>query len=141
MPRLTPDEIEEIRLHAHRYAGPYTPTYHRLATAVKRLAEHLQETAAVCADDLPTAEETAAARNHILRGANELKAGGGRPEPSACANCRYWREIADADDDRGECRRRPPVASAGVTPFPQSHATDWCGEWEGKSPHPLRVLG
>ena len=157
---LTPDEIEEIRLHAHRYAGPFTPTYHRLATAVERLAGHIQETKTVCGDDVPTEAENAEARDHILRGAEELKraravAGWKRitaesaarlhgGEPPRCESCRWWQAIEASDEDRGLCRASLPMSpSPGdvMGEWLQTLPGDWCRHHEPRLPHPLRVLG
>ena len=146
---LTPDEIEEIRLHAHRYAGPFTPTYQRLASAVERLAQHIQETNAVCGDDLPTTEETAEARDHILRGAEELKrrraVEGWREKTVAssnlhhgvgesCASCRHWHR---GRGEAGVCRRYPPRVGQER---PEVMSSEWCGEYQSLTPHPLRVM-
>lgn len=140
---LSRDEIVEIRTHAHRYAGPYTPTYFKLAAAVVRLADHLLETPAVCGDDLPTSAENAIARDHILRGALELAAKEPEPLAPSCGTCRYWFAMPEVSDNRGQCRRRPPIAFSGdelLAAFPQTFSADWCGEHNGR-PHPLRVLG
>ncbi len=42
MPRLTPDELLEIRRRAERYDGPYTPTYAAFARDVLRLADEVE---------------------------------------------------------------------------------------------------
>ena len=44
--RMTADEIEAVRLHAHRYSGPFTPTFQRLAISVERLVDELRAVAA-----------------------------------------------------------------------------------------------
>lgn len=132
MPRLTADEIAEIRLHARSYSGPFTPTFQKLAANVERLVAHITESAMPCADDLPTEEENAAARGHILRGQEELRRIG-LPSPPSCGSCVFW--VAGAGTaTNGRCRRHPPVERL----FPATEMTDWCGEYQAR-PQPLRV--
>lgn len=52
-----------------------------------------------------------------------------------CSTCLHWNETGA---DKGECRRQPPQAVSfrvdeGVvfeTRFPETHAGDWCGEFQ-----------
>jgi hypothetical protein len=71
----------------------------------------------------------------------------------SCEKCVFWESIAaqgiDPSDQRGECRRMPPVAwpddsSTWESPtstlgrWPHTTAIDWCGEFkEGKGPGSL----
>ncbi len=55
-----------------------------------------------------------------------------------CCTCRFWRATDDdADDPRGECRRRAPAPEVDISDFgslraawPQTLLTDGCGEHE-----------
>ena len=54
-----------------------------------------------------------------------------------CATCAHWNALSG---DNGQCRRQPPQAisfkvDAGVqfeTRFPETAASDWCGEYTAK---------
>ena len=54
-----------------------------------------------------------------------------------CESCRYWNEQAQGSGVRvGLCRRHPPTYNHGVSfvaaargHWPETAATDWCGEW------------
>jgi hypothetical protein len=136
---LTPDEVESIRLHARNYAGPFTPTYQRLAAAVVSLAEHIQGGKAM-ADD-----ESVVARDHILRGAEELKRSSADRQPAAsvCQTCRWWDPISDADGERGLCRASLPISTSEHSVWGewlQTGSRDWCRHHEPAKPHPLRVF-
>lgn len=157
---LSRDEIEEIRLHAHRYAGPFTPTFQRLAANIGRLVSHILENP--MPDDLPTTEENAAAASHadhILRGAEELKrrqaVEGWREKtlassdryhaapavPIACRSCQWWDE-QEHGRGRGLCRAALPQADVGGDGvWPVTRGDDWCRLHEPAAPHPLRVHG
>jgi hypothetical protein len=132
VPRLTADEIEEIRLHARRYSGPFTPTFQKLAANVERLVAHITEDDMACADDLPTSDENAAARDHILRGQAELRRVG-PPGPPSCGSCVFW-VAGSGPSMHGRCRRHPPRDQG----FPSTTVTEWCGEYQAR-PQPLRV--
>lgn len=60
-----------------------------------------------------------------------------------CETCRFWDSDTDVEgDDRGECRRFPPVliqasldksdrwAESYHRQFPGTDSFDWCGEWQ-----------
>ena len=129
MPRLTDDEIEAIRLHARRYSGPFAPTFQKLAAGVERLVARITEDAMSCADDLPTDDENAAARDHILRGQAELRLVL-PPGPPSCGSCRFFQGTGN----RSQCLRNPP----GADGFPRVSIDDWCGEHQAR-PQPLRI--
>ncbi|MFQ3270305.1 MAG: hypothetical protein ACI9A1_000619 [Lentimonas sp.] len=56
---------------------------------------------------------------------------------STCAKCTYWNA---QEPDQGECRRQPPQAisfkvdseTKFETRFPETAATDWCGEFKAQ---------
>lgn len=53
-----------------------------------------------------------------------------------CGTCRFWLEKDGAPPRAGECRRYPPVdlemEHAFKSFWPDSYASDWCGEWQAK---------
>lgn len=45
---------------------------------------------------------------------------------STCTNCKYYNPLYE---DKGDCRRHPPVIIAGIgTKWPIVQKTDWCGD-------------
>ena len=50
------------------------------------------------------------------------------PITACCATCRFW---ASDDGDVGDCCWLPPVVDGdGVSVFPNTDRTTWCGSWE-----------
>lgn len=57
-------------------------------------------------------------------------------KPLACSNCAYWFGIEATDNERGECRRNPPIiiptpgqAQSVIGSHPQTDCDAWCGEF------------
>ncbi len=47
-----------------------------------------------------------------------------------CLNCRFW-EATLTNAREGKCHRCPPLMSRfSDTRFPDTSATDWCGDFE-----------
>lgn len=58
-----------------------------------------------------------------------------------CEECLFWNYKEDAQEDRGKCHRRAPIASRDeiVTFWPQTHKYDSCGDGQKNlevTPHP-----
>ena len=67
-----------------------------------------------------------------------------------CENCRFWNDTSDDENDRGQCRRRPPIVNDVVLRelsepegsaydeikfpiawhWPITCSDDWCGEFQ-----------
>ena len=63
-----------------------------------------------------------------------------------CLTCSFWREIPLGDGEWGRCHRRAPTARWPVSDkereeakdnawvfWPETSATEWCGEWEANT--------
>ena len=50
-----------------------------------------------------------------------------------CATCFYWK-LDNPNKEDGTCHRDPPravpIGNGYSTPWPQTAADDWCGEYE-----------
>jgi hypothetical protein len=44
-----------------------------------------------------------------------------------CETCTYWYDLNE--DNRGQCRRSPPLLQEFKTLWPETKGFDWCGEW------------
>ena len=50
-----------------------------------------------------------------------------------CRDCRYWDEIDDSGEKKGECRRYAPRGAGGGLEsyvWNMTKATDWCGDFD-----------
>ena len=56
------------------------------------------------------------------------------PDRPTCQDCRFWETGGPPSPEMGGpasglCRRYPPLSEESTT-WPESYATDWCGEHE-----------
>ena len=51
-----------------------------------------------------------------------------------CATCRFWNETYSTE---GQCRAHVPVITGTASMWPNTRATDWCGEYDPR-PSALR---
>ena len=60
-----------------------------------------------------------------------------RREGDLCGACQAWRAIAVRDENRGECRLRPPtmivVEGERYTMWPVTECWEWCMEWRPRA--------
>ena len=56
-----------------------------------------------------------------------------------CDRCRWWLHTEAHDDDRGDCRRYPPVLKDidGLADWIETDQIDFCGEFRPRDPRGL----
>jgi len=52
-------------------------------------------------------------------------------DKNCCANCKFWYEVGNPNEEINECRRKAPSPGSGAMPkWPLTKASTWCGEHE-----------
>lgn len=53
-------------------------------------------------------------------------------QPKVCASCWFWQPLPEDENEfskgQGQCRAHAPITGSGE--WPETFATDWCGEFK-----------